>query len=376
MNIGTSNSGGPMGMDGMGDYSDQGPSSTVDGNQSNQGNNQAAGNAVQEIEQQLEQLVAGLLNDLTGSQPGQGAGNPLSASATPGLSGQGSGAGTPPPAYATGTPQSAYADSSSTVNGNQPNQGNNQAAGNAVQQIEQQIETLVAGLLNDLTGSQSGQLGGNLANSGTTPGLSGMGSQSGQGPGNMLYASTPPGSSGQGSGAGTPPPAYSAGTPPPAYSASPSGSAAPSGNGALGPNVPSALKPFVQDINAAAKQTGVPASLIGAQILQESGGNPNAVTKNPALGLPDTGLMQVDQATFQGLQQQNPDLLGGKSVSDPATNIMAGALLDKQLLDKNNGNIGAALTAYNGSADPSYVNEVTSKMNALQNGTPVPGGFS
>jgi len=155
-----------------------------------------------------------------------------------------------------------------------------------------------------------------------------------------------------------------------------SGSAAPSGNGALGPNVPSALQPFVQEINAAAKQTGVPASLIGAQILQESGGNPNAVTTNPALGLPDTGLMQVDQATFQGLQQQYPSLLGGKSVSDPATNIMAGALLDAQLLKQNNGNIGATLTAYNGSADPSYVNEVTSKMNALQNGTPVPGGFS
>ncbi|WP_184085008.1 transglycosylase SLT domain-containing protein [Silvibacterium bohemicum] len=149
-----------------------------------------------------------------------------------------------------------------------------------------------------------------------------------------------------------------------------------SGAGALGPNVPSALQPFVQDINAASKQTGVPASLIGAQILQESGGNPNAVTTNPALGLPDTGLMQVDQATFQGLQSQYPSLLGGKSVSDPATNIMAGALLDSQLLKQNNGNISAALTAYNGSADPSYVNEVTSKMNALQNGTPVPGGFS
>jgi soluble lytic murein transglycosylase-like protein len=136
------------------------------------------------------------------------------------------------------------------------------------------------------------------------------------------------------------------------------------------------LQPFVQDINNAAKQTGVPASLIGAQILQESGGNPNAVTTNPALGLPDTGLMQVDQATFQGLQSQYPSLLGGKSVSDPATNIMAGALLDSQLLKQNNGNVSAALTAYNGSADSSYVSEVTAKMNALQNGTPVPGGFS
>lgn len=110
------------------------------------------------------------------------------------------------------------------------------------------------------------------------------------------------------------------------------GMTASSASGALGPNVPKALQPFEAAINAASKQTGVPASLIGAQILQESGGNPNAVTTNPALGLPDTGLMQVDQATFQELQKQNPGMLGGKSVSDPATNIMAGALLDAQLL--------------------------------------------
>lgn len=155
-----------------------------------------------------------------------------------------------------------------------------------------------------------------------------------------------------------------------------SGSAAPAGSGALGPNVPAALQPYVQYINAAAQQTGVSPSLVGAQILQESGGNPNAVTTNPALGLPDTGLMQVDQATFQGLQQQYPSLLGGKSVADPATNIMAGALLDAQLLKQHNGDIGAALTAYNGAADTAYVNEVTAKMTALENGTPVPGGFS
>lgn len=170
----------------------------------------------------------------------------------------------------------------------------------------------------------------------------------------------------------TPASAHSASAPSPASHSA--GTAAPSGS--LGPNVPTALQPFVQAINAASEQTKVPASLIGAQILQESGGNPNAVTTNPALGLPDTGLMQVDQATFQGLQQQYPDLLGGKSVSDPATNIMAGALLDAQLLKQNNGDIGAALTAYNGSADSNYVQEVTAKMNALQNGTPVPGGFS
>jgi hypothetical protein len=155
-----------------------------------------------------------------------------------------------------------------------------------------------------------------------------------------------------------------------------SGSAATSGSSDLGSPVPAALQPYVQYINAASAQTGVPASLIGAQILQESGGDPNAVTTNPALGLADTGLMQVDSATFQGLQQQYPSLLAGKSVSDPATNIMAGSLYIAQLLQQNNGDTSGALTSYNGGADPNYVNEVTSKMTALQNGTPVPGGFS
>jgi soluble lytic murein transglycosylase-like protein len=155
-----------------------------------------------------------------------------------------------------------------------------------------------------------------------------------------------------------------------------SGSTSLSGNESIGPKVPSALQPFQQQIAAAAKQTGVPASLIGAQILQESGGNANAVTKNPALGLADSGLMQVDSATFAGLQKQYPQLLGGKSVSDPATNIMAGALLDKQLIDKNNGNVSQALTDYNGNATSGYANDVLAKQTALQNGTAVPGGFS
>lgn len=155
-----------------------------------------------------------------------------------------------------------------------------------------------------------------------------------------------------------------------------SGSTPLTGNEAIGPKVPSALQPFQQEIAAAAKQTGVPASLLGAQILQESGGNPNAVTTNPALGLADTGLMQVDSATFAGLQQQYPQLLGGKSVSDPATNIMAGALLDAQLIKQNNGNVSQALTSYNGNATSGYANDVLAKQSALQNGTAVPGGFS
>lgn len=242
---------------------------------------------------------------------------------------------------------------------------------NLEEEIEDTLKVLaqeLQQLATELNGSQGLPQSQDDSSPDGAPGIASSGS-SPQNAQPQSLAVADPGSNPSGSNAA----AASSGANPLTSAEGPSGAAP---GGALGPNVPTALQPFVQDINAASKQTGVPASLIGAQILQESGGNPNAVTTNPALGLPDTGLMQVDQATFQGLQKQYPDLLGGKSVSDPSTNIMAGALLDSQLLKQNNGNLGAALTAYNGSADPSYVNEVTAKMNALQNGTPVPGGFS
>jgi soluble lytic murein transglycosylase-like protein len=267
---------------------------------------------------------------------------------------------------------SAFQDLGSLAESLENPQGSPSGSGNSGEDLganrssnpEQEIEQALAALAQDLQ-QLAAQLGGGQGQNND----SGGGPPSvGSGGGSRSSLAAEPQS---GAPENQAPPAAST----PAASGSGSAGSA-SGAGALGPNVPSALQPFVQDINAASKQTGVPASLIGAQILQESGGNPNAVTTNPALGLPDTGLMQVDQATFQGLQSQYPSLLGGKSVSDPATNIMAGALLDSQLLKQNNGNISAALTAYNGSADPNYVNEVTSKMNALQNGTPVPGGFS
>jgi hypothetical protein len=241
-----------------------------------------------------------------------------------------------------------------------------------IQELEK-IGQALAGLSQDLGGNQTQIAGGNRlgADGGSQNGGGQFGSQMGP-----TYQS--------GSSNEAPPPAYSPGAAPPAYggtsiasgTSGASGSTALSGNESIGPKVPSALLPFQQEIGAAAKQTGVPASLIGAQILQESGGNANAVTTNPALGLADSGLMQVDSATFAGLQKQYPELLGGKSVSDPATNIMAGALLDAQLIKQNNGNVSQALTDYNGNATSGYANDVLAKQMALQNGTAVPGGFS
>ncbi len=252
-------------------------------------------------------------------------------------------------------------DQAAGANGNSNLESEIQNTLMALAQELQQLEQLIS----NLGGSQQG---GDDSGQGGASGISSGGSASPGASTQSLLAAGPEG------GASGPSGAPQSGAGAPAASAGASGAAAP--GGALGPNVPSALQPYTQEINAAAKQTGVPASLIGAQILQESSGNPNAVTTNPALGKPDMGLMQVDQDTFQGLQQQYPNLLGGKSAFDPGANIMAGALYDAQMLKQNNGDIGAALTAYNGNADSNYVNEVTAKMNALQNGTPVPGGFS
>ncbi len=199
--------------------------------------------------------------------------------------------------------------------------------------------------------------------------------------GHTQQSNTAPGTGSEAPAASSPSPSASGlsvsntgGTPSPGMV--PAGSASASGATTLGPNIPSALKPWAQTINQTSSETGVPAATIAAIVLQESGGTNGQTTTNPALGLPDSGLMQVDQATFQGLQSQYPQL-AGKSVSDPATNIMAGALLMSQLMQQNNGNLSAALTAYNGNATPGYADQVQAKMSALQNGTlPVPGGFS
>ena len=270
------------------------------------------------------------------------------------------------------------------LNQGSPNSQNPGAGSNSPDQIGQTLAAVIqelekigqalAGLSEDLGGGNQTQIAG-----GNQFGADG-GSQNGGGQfGSQMGSTYESGTSNE-----APPPAYSPGAALPAYGGSSiasgtsgvSGSTTLSGNESIGPKVPSALQPFQQEIAAAAKQTGVPASLIGAQILQESGGNANAVTTNPALGLADSGLMQVDSATFAGLQKQYPELLGGKSVSDPATNIMAGALLDAQLIKQNNGNVSQALTDYNGNATSGYANDVLAKQTALQNGTAVPGGFS
>ncbi|QHA87881.1 lytic transglycosylase domain-containing protein [Serratia rhizosphaerae] len=156
------------------------------------------------------------------------------------------------------------------------------------------------------------------------------------------------------------------------------------GSGSL--HLPEALKPYEDDIQNAADKTGVPAEVLAAQIWQESRGNLGASTVNGGNGLQDSGLMQVNSNTFADLQSKNPGLLGpDANPNSTRDNIMAGALYMKEQLNAFDGNMGAALRAYNsgpnnvnlndlsdisktGTGDATYVDKVLNFANIIKTG--------
>ncbi|MCE9666681.1 transglycosylase SLT domain-containing protein [Myxococcus stipitatus] len=155
-----------------------------------------------------------------------------------------------------------------------------------------------------------------------------------------------------------------------------------SGDAKLGGNLPAGLEKFRSAIESAAAKTGVPASMLAAQIWQESRGNLAAVSTNGGNGLTDTGLMQVNPNTFKELQAKHPELQG-KDLSDPATNILAGACYMKDMKAQF-GSWDLALRAYNsgpngvdrsnpnaipaGTGDATYVQKVKGFANTLATG--------
>lgn len=151
-------------------------------------------------------------------------------------------------------------------------------------------------------------------------------------------------------------------------------------------HLPESLKPYQDDIQNAADKTGVPAEVLAAQIWQESRGSLGASTVNGGNGLQDIGLMQVNSNTFADLQRKNPDLLGPDADPNrPRDNIMAGALYMKEQLNAFDGNMGAAMRAYNsgpnnvnlndlsdiskiGTGDATYVDKVLNFTNIIKIG--------
>ena len=155
-----------------------------------------------------------------------------------------------------------------------------------------------------------------------------------------------------------------------------------SGGSKLGGNLPAGLEKFRGAIESASAKTGMPAEMLAAQIWQESRGNLEAVSTNGGNGLTDTGLMQVNPNTFGELQAKHPELQG-KNLSDPETNILAGAFYMKDMKEQF-GSDELALRAYNsgpngvdrsnpdaipaGTGDATYVQKVKSFMNTLATG--------
>lgn len=96
---------------------------------------------------------------------------------------------------------------------------------------------------------------------------------------------------------------------------------------------------YSDEINAAAKETGMDPHLLGIMMGKESNGNPRALSPKQAYGL-----MQI---TPIALKQVKQDTGKDFDLTDPAQNIMAGALLLKNYMKQFKGDIRQAVGAYN-----------------------------
>ena len=101
-------------------------------------------------------------------------------------------------------------------------------------------------------------------------------------------------------------------------------------------------KPFIGAFRKAARETGLPVSLLAAVAWEESRMNPQALS-----GAGARGLLQLMPGTAKALSTAS---------DDPRANILAGARYLGQLVDRFDGNLELALAAYN--AGPTAVETV------------------
>ncbi len=99
------------------------------------------------------------------------------------------------------------------------------------------------------------------------------------------------------------------------------------------PDAP-AVRAWDAAVNRHAASWGVSKALVRAVIAQESGGNPNAVSRKGA-----QGLMQLMPATARRFSVEDP--------FDPEQNIAGGVQYLAELLDRFGGDVKLALAAYN-----------------------------
>ena len=133
------------------------------------------------------------------------------------------------------------------------------------------------------------------------------------------------------------------------------------------------MAPFIEK---AAKETNMPADVLGGMVWQESRANPDT---------PGGGVMQIGPDEFAKQKAAHPDLIRGE-VTDPESNIMAGAFYLKSL--GGDDNLPLALRKYNsgpegtdpsnlratpaGTGDPDYIELVTSHAQKIDSGQPLP----
>ena len=103
-------------------------------------------------------------------------------------------------------------------------------------------------------------------------------------------------------------------------------------------------------IEAHARAAGLPVALVRSVVLSESGGDPTAVSPRRA-----RGLMQITAVTERDVLDRHPDWKQG-DLFDAEYNLRIGTAYLAYLLDRFDGNIKLALTAYH--MGPSAVRKV------------------